>query len=179
MVLGLQRKSLPVGFRAPFGFTLKMLNMILYRTVTRFIKNQSARAAAAEEQDPGARALGFLMALYQRRLASITWSLKKSLERRADLLEKKLTKASQTIKELPNEIPDEEDLEEMDDAEREAWEERLEAMVLARNPQEVRRDIDRAKEDGSTGRRRHQKGIRSKTFTVKVDIITGGLLRTP
>ena len=44
----------------------------LYRDVTRFVKKQSAKAAAQEE-DPRARAVGFLMSLYQRRLASSTY----------------------------------------------------------------------------------------------------------
>ncbi len=43
----------------------------LYRDVTRFVKRESARAAA-EGEDPRARAVGFLMSLYQRRLASST-----------------------------------------------------------------------------------------------------------
>jgi hypothetical protein len=41
----------------------------LYRAVTHYVKAQSARAAAQEE-DFRARAVGFLMTLYQRRLAS-------------------------------------------------------------------------------------------------------------
>src|SRR5262250_3277026 len=41
----------------------------LYRDVTRFVKRESARAAA-EGENPRARAVGFLMSLYQRRLAS-------------------------------------------------------------------------------------------------------------
>ena len=44
----------------------------LYREVTRFVKRQSTRAAAWRTDDPRARAVGFLMALYQRRLASST-----------------------------------------------------------------------------------------------------------
>src|SRR5262249_29524659 len=51
----------------------------LYRDVTRFVKHQSARAAAQGE-DPRARAVGFLMVLYQRRLASSMRSLRRSLE---------------------------------------------------------------------------------------------------
>src|SRR5215469_15784971 len=38
----------------------------LYRDVTRFVKRESARAAVVSE-DPRARAIGFLMSLYQRR----------------------------------------------------------------------------------------------------------------
>ena len=44
----------------------------LYRDITRFVKRQSAKAAARGE-DPRARAIGFLMSLYQRRLASSTY----------------------------------------------------------------------------------------------------------
>ena len=50
----------------------------LYRDVTRFVKRQSARAAA-EGDDPRARAVGFLMSLYQRRLASSTHAMRRSL----------------------------------------------------------------------------------------------------
>ena len=47
----------------------------LYRDVTRFVKQQSAKAAA-QGDDPRARAVGFLMSLYQRRLASSTQDLR-------------------------------------------------------------------------------------------------------
>ena len=43
--------------------------------VTRFVKRQSHRAAA-EGDDPRARAVGFLMSLYQRRLASSTHAMR-------------------------------------------------------------------------------------------------------
>jgi superfamily II DNA or RNA helicase len=39
----------------------------LYKQITRFVKRQSAKAAA-QGDDPRARAVGFLMSLYQRRL---------------------------------------------------------------------------------------------------------------
>src|SRR6266699_2590826 len=49
----------------------------LYREVTAFVKAQSNRAAANGD-DPRARAIRFLMALYQRRLASSTHALRRS-----------------------------------------------------------------------------------------------------
>jgi len=61
----------------------------LYREVTRFVKRQSAQAAL-QGDDPRARAVGFLMSLYQRRLASSTYSLRHSLENRARRLEEGL-----------------------------------------------------------------------------------------
>ena len=53
----------------------------LYRQITRFVKRQSAKAAAMD--DPRARAVGFLMSLYQRRLASSTHAMRRSLENEA------------------------------------------------------------------------------------------------
>ena len=67
----------------------------LYRDVTRFVKRESARAAA-EGEDPRARAVGFLMSLYQRRLASSTYAMRRSLENRARRLEEGLKRAQDT-----------------------------------------------------------------------------------
>ncbi len=64
----------------------------LYRDVTRFVKQQSAKAAA-QGDDPCARAVGFLMSLYQRRLASSTYAMRHSLENRARRLEEGLKRA--------------------------------------------------------------------------------------
>jgi superfamily II DNA or RNA helicase len=62
----------------------------LYREITRFVKRESAKAAAAGD-DPRARAISFLMSLYQRRLASSTFALRRSLENRARRLEEALS----------------------------------------------------------------------------------------
>ncbi len=69
----------------------------LYKSVTRFVKRQSARAAAASD-DPRARAVGFLMALYQRRLASSTHAVCCSLENRAKRLDVGLRKAQEVAR---------------------------------------------------------------------------------
>src|SRR6478672_5338091 len=66
----------------------------LYRDVTRFVKRESARAAAQGE-DPRARAIGFLMSLYQRRLASSTYAMRRSLENRARRLQEGLKRAQE------------------------------------------------------------------------------------
>jgi len=88
----------------------------LYSEVTNFVKRQSVRAAA-QEDDPRARAVGFLMALYQRRLASSTHAMRRSLENRAKRLEDNLQRA-QTLVEKPSPtLPSPEELEEMEDAE--------------------------------------------------------------
>ena len=112
----------------------------LCREVTHFVKSQSARAAARED-DPRARAVGFLMTLYQRRLASSTFAVQRSLEKRARRLESVLERGQQLIAEAI-EPPDAEELEEMEESERDKWEERLALMSVARSPQEVRDEIE-------------------------------------
>ncbi|HEX9734719.1 MAG TPA: helicase-related protein, partial [Thermoanaerobaculia bacterium] len=111
----------------------------LYRDVTRFVKRQCARAAAVN--DPRARAVGFLMALYQRRLASSTRALRQSLENRAHRLGTSLKKAQELARKAPVDVPTAQELEEMEDAERERLEEVLAAVSLANDADEVRQEI--------------------------------------
>ena len=112
----------------------------LYREVTRFVKRQSARAAAQGE-DPRARAIGFLMALYQRRLASSTYAMRRSLENRAKRLQDALKKAQVLARQAPPVLPDLEELEEMDDWERERLEEILDSITLTENADQVRAEV--------------------------------------
>lgn len=112
----------------------------LYRDITRFVKQQSAKAASYGD-DLRARAVGFLMALYQRRLASSTYSMRHSLERRAHRLQEGLKVAQQLAALAPPELPDAEEIEEMEESERERLEEMLQAITIAGNAQEVREEV--------------------------------------
>ena len=112
----------------------------LYEEVTRFVKRQSARAAA-QGDDRRARAVGFLMSLYQRRLASSANAMRRSLENRARRLEEGLKQAQDLARTAPLDLPDLEEMEEMEDAERERLERMLEAVTLAGNAEEVRNEI--------------------------------------
>lgn len=112
----------------------------LYRDVTRFVKRESARAAA-EGEDPRARAVGFLMSLYQRRLASSTFAMRRSLENRARRLDEGLKRAQDLVRLAPPDLPDPEELEEMEEGERERLEQMLEAITLAGNADQVRQEV--------------------------------------
>ena len=112
----------------------------LYRDVTRYVKAQSAKAAARGD-DPAARAVGFLMSLYQRRLSSSAHSLRHSLENRARRLDSGLKQAQQLAHLAPPELPDAEELEEMEEAERDHLETLIDAVTLARNADEVKEEI--------------------------------------
>ncbi|MCL6558827.1 MAG: DEAD/DEAH box helicase, partial [Firmicutes bacterium] len=112
----------------------------LYKDVTRFVKRQSAKAAARGD-DPRARAVGFLMSLYQRRLASSTYAVRHSLENRARRLEEGLKRAQELAVLAPPDLPDPEELEEMEESERERLEQMLEAVTLASSAEQVREEI--------------------------------------
>ena len=85
-------------------FTIDGPEFELYQRVTRFVKRQCARAAA-QGDDPRARAVGFLMSLYQRRLASSTYALRRSLENRARRLEEGLERAQEMVRTAPPDLP--------------------------------------------------------------------------
>jgi superfamily II DNA or RNA helicase len=112
----------------------------LYRDVTRFVKRECARAAA-DDEDPRARAVGFLMSLYQRRLASSTFAMRRSLENRARRLEEGLKRAQDMARHAPPDIPDAEELEEMEESERDRLEALLEAITLAGSADVVRQEV--------------------------------------
>jgi len=113
----------------------------LYRDVTNFVKAQSRQAAAEESEDIRAKAIGFLMALYQRRLASSTYALRHSLENRARRLSENLKRAAELSRLAPPDLPSPEELEEMEDQEREHFESLLEAITLSQNPKQVEEEI--------------------------------------
>ncbi len=138
----------------------------LYQKITRFVKRQSARAAAWGD-DPRARAVGFLMSLYQRRLASSTYAMRCSLENRARRLEEGLKHARELVRTAPPDIPTEEELEEMEDHEREKLEELLEAITLANNAEQVQEEIEEIKELASEARAVEKAGVEAKLTKLK------------
>ncbi len=123
-------------------FTIDGEEFDLYEEVTAFVKRQSTRAYQMGD-DRRARAVGFLMALYQRRLASSTHAMLRSLENRARRLEEGLKQAQDLAGNAPPDLPD---LEEMDEGDRERLERIVEAVTLAGNADEVRREIEELQE---------------------------------
>lgn len=109
----------------------------LYPNVMRFVKRENARAAA-EGEGPRARAIGFLMSLYQRRLASSTNAMRRSLENRARRPEDGLKRARDLARLAPPDLPD---LGELEEGERERLEAVLEAITLASSVDQVRHEV--------------------------------------
>lgn len=148
------------------GFSIDGEEFKLYQEVTRFVKRQSALAAARGD-DPRARAIGFLMSLYQRRLASSTYAMRKSLENRAKRLEKMLKEAMQLIHSAPPVLPDPEEIEEMEDLERERLENILEAITVSENAEQVQQEIENLKDLAKQARLVEDSGTEEKLSRLK------------
>ena len=141
-------------------FNIEDDELKLYKDVTDFVKRQSRRAAA-QGDDRRAHAIGFLMSMYQRRLASSTRSMKKSLENRGRRLEERLAHAQELASQAPP-VLDIEDLEEMDDRERERLEELLDAITLAESADQVRDEISELKALAVQAGKVEESGIEAK-----------------
>ncbi len=138
----------------------------LYKQVTSFVKSHSAKAAAPGG-DPRARAVGFLMSLYQRRLASSTYALRRSLENRARRLEDGLKEAQDLARESPPDLPTADEAEEMEDTEREQLEKALEAITLGDNAWQVREEIKELRQHAAAALAVEQSGSEEKLSRLK------------
>ncbi|HZP43168.1 MAG TPA: helicase-related protein [Candidatus Binatia bacterium] len=147
-------------------FQIDGAELELYRNVTRFVKRESARAAA-EGEDPRARAIGFLMSLYQRRLASSTFAMRRSLENRARRLEEGLERAQDLVRLAPPDLPDPEELEEMEEGERERLEQMLEAVTLAANADQVRHEVQELRRLAAEAQAVEDSGAEAKLSELK------------
>ena len=147
-------------------FQIDGTELDLYRDVTRFVKKQSAMAAA-QGDDPRARAVGFLMSLYQRRLASSTYSLRHSLENRIKRLEDGLTHAQELVRLAPPELPTPEELEEMEESERERLEEMIDAITLTGNTQQIREEIKEIRQFVAQAQAVEDSGVEAKLSRLK------------
>jgi superfamily II DNA or RNA helicase len=145
----------------------------LYRDVTRFVKRESARAVA-NGQDPRARAIGFLMSLYQRRLASSTRAMRRSLENRARRLEEGFKRAQELARFAPPDLPDPEELEEMEESERERLEAMVEAVTLAGSAEEVRGEVQELRRLAAQAQDVENAGVEAKLSRFKELLQTEG-----
>ena len=107
-----------------------------YDSLTRYVQDQSIRAAA--DETPRGRALGFTMAMLQRRFASSIYAVRRSLERRKERLEKRLNKPE------PPQVFDErklEDLDELPDDEAARLLDEVEVASLSEDRESIRQEI--------------------------------------
>ena len=148
------------------GFSIDGAEFELYQQVTRFVKRQCTRAAA-QGDDLRARAVGFLMTLYQRRLASSTHALRRSLENRAKRLKDGLAQARDLARTAPPSLPGSEELDEMEDAERERMERMLEAVTLTGDPSLMEEEIAELRDLAAQAKEAEGSGAEAKLTQLK------------
>jgi SNF2 family DNA or RNA helicase len=117
-------------------FRLSYEEKELYNELSQYVVEQYNKALSLDKK----RNIGFALLILQRRMASSTYALLKSLERRKNRLEELLSKPD-----LEERIPTLKDIEEIEDyQEKERWEEekKWEILSLARNEKELKEEIE-------------------------------------
>ena len=109
-----------------------------YDALTRYVEDQSIKAAS--DDSPRGRALGFTMAMLQRRFASSVYAVRRTLERMKNKREKILAdpeayRQDQIARKLP------EDFEDLPEEEREEITAQLEDVVASVDPVALREEI--------------------------------------
>jgi hypothetical protein len=109
-----------------------------YNRLTRFVEDQSV--AAAEEGGARGRAIGFTMAMLQRRFASSVYAVRRTLERMKKRREKILADpARYRLEQIQRRVPD--DFDDLTEQEQEAILAELEEVVLDVDPETLRDEI--------------------------------------
>ncbi|MGC9109629.1 MAG: helicase-related protein [Caldimicrobium sp.] len=107
----------------------------LYNELSRYVTEQYNEALQFDKK----RNIAFALMILQRRMASSTYALLKSLERRKEKLEK-ILKGDEKPKEVFSYI-DYEELEDIEESERWKREEEWESITLARDKEELKQEI--------------------------------------
>ncbi|SHF02732.1 protein of unknown function [Desulfacinum infernum DSM 9756] len=109
-----------------------------YDALTRYVEEQSIKASAGDS--PQARAIGFTMAMLQRRLASSIYAVRRSLERMRKKREKILEDPEKYRREqIERRLP--EDFDDLTEEEQNEIREELEGVVASINPADLREEI--------------------------------------
>lgn len=135
----------PERFAYTAQYELSQHEKDLYAAVTDYVRDQMNLADRMSGDKSRKVAVGFALTTLQRRLASSPAAIHRSLERRRKRLESELHEArimASAISDYVDVPEDEDDLEDLTDAEREALEDRaVSGATAARNPEELDAEI--------------------------------------
>lgn len=121
------------------GFRIEDEEWDFYHELTKYVEDQSIRAAT--DNSARGRAVGFTMAMLQRRFASSLYAVRRSLERMKARREEILRDPEgYRQKQIQNRLPD--NFEELPDDEQQQIIDSLEEAVITYDPIDLRQDID-------------------------------------
>jgi len=147
-----------------------------YYQLTHFVEDQSVKAAA--NQSAQGRAVGFTMAMLQRRFASSTYAVRRSLERMKERREKILADpAAYRREQINRRIP--ENFDELPDEEQQTIIEELENVVATIDPDALRAEIVQLGSLISQAKDLEEREIESKLVKLKELLVQRGIFDDP
>lgn len=147
-----------------------------YDSLTQFVEEQSIRAA--EDGTARGRAIGFTMAMLQRRFASSVYAVRRTLERMKDRREKILADPDKYRQEqIMRRVPD--DFDELPETEQGAILEELEEVVLSVDPEALREEIVQLGKLIGQAKHLELREVESKLLQLKEVITREGLFDDP
>ena len=159
---------------AAFDFDGEELDF--YDELTRYVEDQSM--AAARDDSARGRAVGFTMALLQRRMASSVYAVRRSLERMRARREKILEDPEAYRREqIERRIP--EDFDDLTEEEQQRLVGQLEAEVLSADPAVLREEIARLTRLIDQARTLEGRDAQSKLTRLRAVLTEHGIFRDP
>jgi superfamily II DNA or RNA helicase len=158
------------------GFEIDAEEADFYQELTDYVERQSIKAAA--EDSARGRALGFTMAMLQRRFASSIYAVRRSLERMRDKRQYILEHPEKYREELfARRIPD--DFDELPEDEQEMITAQLEAVVASVDPVALRQEIRQLDDLIARAISLEGREVESKLSKLKDTIIKQGIFNDP
>ncbi|MBN2034421.1 MAG: DUF3883 domain-containing protein [Deltaproteobacteria bacterium] len=150
------------------GFQIDDDELDFYDNLTRYVEDQSIRAS--HDDSARGRALGFTMAMLQRRFASSIYAVRRTMERMKAKREKILEdpeayRQEQILKKVPD------DFDELPEEERQEILANLEDVVASINPEDLREEILELRKLVEQARSLEKREIETKLNKLK-DVIT-------
>lgn len=150
--------------------------LTFYDALTRFVENQSSRAA--QQNTAAARAVGFTMAMLQRRFASSLYAVKRTLERMRNRREKILEDPEAHWRDLINRrLP--EGFDELEEQEQQDIIEQLEEVILSPDPDVLREEIRELSRLVDQAQALEAKNVETKLNKLKDFLTDQGLFGDP
>jgi len=158
------------------AFDLDGEELDFYDELTRYVEDQSM--AAAGQETARARAVGFTMAMLQRRMASSVYAVRRSLERMRARRQKILDDPDAYRQEqIERKLP--EDFEDLTEEERQALIDRLEDEVLSVDPAALREEIGRLTQLVVQAKQLEERDIQTKLLKLKAILKEEGIFDNP
>lgn len=147
-----------------------------YDTLTRYVEDQSIKASS--DDSARGRALGFTMAMLQRRFASSTYAARRSLERMRNKRQKILDDPEGYRQEqIERRMP--EDFDDLTETERQEIIDQLEQVVVSVNPADLREEILQLDRLVVQAKVLEKAEIEAKLTNLKDVITTEGIFKDP